>query len=50
MFLQLIRKTIEKQPVSNPLQAMQGRMAGVQITQQSGIPGGAISIQIPWSE
>src|SRR5690606_6728851 len=37
---------IEKQPVSNPLGAMQGRMAGVNITQTSGIPGGGFSIQI----
>lgn len=37
---------IEKQPVSNPLAAMQGRMAGVNITQTSGIPGGGFNIQI----
>lgn len=37
---------IEKQPVSNPLGPMQGRMAGVNITQTSGIPGGGFSIQI----
>jgi len=37
---------IEKQPVSNPLAAMQGRMAGVNITQASGIPGGGFNIQI----
>ncbi|HNP94089.1 MAG TPA: SusC/RagA family TonB-linked outer membrane protein [Cyclobacteriaceae bacterium] len=37
---------IEKQPVNNPLQAMQGRMAGVYIQQQSGVPGGAFNIQI----
>ncbi len=39
-------ETIEKQPVSNPLAAMIGRMPGVQITQNSGVPGGAFSIQI----
>ncbi len=37
---------IEKQPVSNPLAAMQGRMAGVNITQSTGTPGGGFSIQI----
>lgn len=39
-------KDIEKQPVSNPLAAMQARMAGVNITQATGIPGGGFSIQI----
>lgn len=37
---------IEKQPVNNPLQSLQGRMAGVYIQQQSGVPGGAFNIQI----
>ena len=39
-------KDIEKQPVSNPLQALQGRMAGVYIQQNTGMPGGALKIQI----
>jgi len=39
-------KDIEKQPVTNILAAMQGRMAGVNITQDSGIPGGGFNIQI----
>lgn len=39
-------KDIEKQPVSNPLAAMQGRMAGVHITQTTGVPGGGFDIQI----
>jgi len=39
-------KDIEKQPVSNVLAAMQGRMAGVNITQDSGTPGGGFQIQI----
>ncbi|MCK0115239.1 SusC/RagA family TonB-linked outer membrane protein [Gelidibacter sp. F63206] len=39
-------KDIEKQPVSNPLAAMQGRMAGVHITQSTGVPGGGFDIQI----
>jgi TonB-dependent SusC/RagA subfamily outer membrane receptor len=37
---------IEKQPVSNPIAAMQGRMSGVNITQSTGTPGGGFSIQI----
>ncbi len=37
---------IEKQPVSNPLAAMQGRMAGVNITQSAGTPGSGFNIQI----
>ncbi|MDR2223133.1 MAG: SusC/RagA family TonB-linked outer membrane protein [Flavobacteriaceae bacterium] len=39
-------KDIEFQPVVNPLQAIQGRMAGVSITQNSGVPGGGFDIQI----
>lgn len=39
-------KDIEKQPVTNVLATMQGRMAGVDITQTSGIPGGGFDIQI----
>lgn len=39
-------KEIERQPVSNPLAAMQGRMAGVHITQSTGVPGGGFDIQI----
>ncbi len=39
-------KDIEFQPVINPLQAIQGRMAGVSITQYSGVPGGGFDIQI----
>jgi TonB-linked SusC/RagA family outer membrane protein len=37
---------IERQPVTNPLAAMQGRMSGVNITQGTGTPGGGFSIQI----
>ena len=37
---------IERQPVTNPLTALQGRMAGVSIVQRSGVPGNAPSIQI----
>lgn len=39
-------KDIEKQPVGNILAAMQGRMAGVEIIQDSGSPGGAFQIKI----
>ncbi|MES2328761.1 MAG: SusC/RagA family TonB-linked outer membrane protein [Bacteroidota bacterium] len=37
---------IEKQPVNNPLLALEGRVPGLFITQVNGIPGGGISIQI----
>ena len=37
---------IEKQPVANILGAMQGRMAGVNITQETGLAGGGFSITI----
>lgn len=37
---------IELQPVSNPLAALQGRMAGVDIVQNSGVPGGGFTVQI----
>ncbi|TGD58968.1 SusC/RagA family TonB-linked outer membrane protein [Flavobacterium humi] len=39
-------KDIDKQPVSNVLAAMQGRMAGVNIVQTTGTPGGGFDIQI----
>lgn len=39
-------KIIEQQPVSNPLQALQGRLAGVNIQQTTGVPGGSFNIQI----
>ncbi|WJS93382.1 SusC/RagA family TonB-linked outer membrane protein [Flavobacterium johnsoniae] len=39
-------KDIENQPVSNVLAAMQGRMAGVNITQTTGVAGGGFDIQI----
>lgn len=37
---------IERQPVSNPLAALQGRMAGVNIVQNTGVPGGGFSVRI----
>lgn len=39
-------KTIEQQPVINPLEAIQGRVAGVFIQQGSGVPGAAVNINI----
>ncbi|MDL5513243.1 SusC/RagA family TonB-linked outer membrane protein [Arenibacter sp. M-2] len=39
-------KEIELQPVVNPLQALQGRMPGVEIIQPSGVSGLAASIRI----
>lgn len=39
-------KVIENQPVNNVLSVVQGRMAGVNITQGSGVPGGGYNIQI----
>lgn len=39
-------KDIETQPVTNVLAAMQGRMAGVNITQTTGVPGGGFNIEI----
>jgi TonB-linked SusC/RagA family outer membrane protein len=39
-------KDIEKQPVTNVLATMQGRMAGVNITQTTGTPGGGFNIEI----
>ncbi|MCJ7935967.1 MAG: SusC/RagA family TonB-linked outer membrane protein [Chryseobacterium sp.] len=39
-------KDIENQPVTNVLSTLQGRMAGVSITQNSGVPGGGYDIQI----
>jgi TonB-dependent SusC/RagA subfamily outer membrane receptor len=37
---------IESQPITNPLEALQGRMSGVNITQNSGVAGGSFSINI----
>lgn len=39
-------EVIERQPVVNPLQAMQGRMPGVQITQYTGMPNGGFQVRI----
>lgn len=37
---------VERQPVTNVLQALQARMPGVEITQESGIPGAGMRIRI----
>lgn len=39
-------KDIENQPVTNVLATMHGRMAGVSITQTTGVPGGGFDIKI----
>jgi TonB-linked SusC/RagA family outer membrane protein len=43
---QIKSRDIEKQPVNNPLLAMQARVPGLIVTQQSGVPGSGVSIQI----
>lgn len=37
---------IERQPVTNPLAALQGRVPGMIITQTSGVPGSAFKVEI----
>ena len=37
---------IAKQPVSNPLNALEGRLAGVVVTQSSGLPGSNVNVLI----
>ncbi|HEY6900556.1 MAG TPA: SusC/RagA family TonB-linked outer membrane protein, partial [Puia sp.] len=39
-------KEIERQPVTNPLQAMQGRMPGIYINQSTGLPGSGFQVRI----
>ena len=39
-------KDIANQPVSNPLATLVGRIPGLVVTQQSGVPGSSFSIQI----
>lgn len=39
-------KEIENQPVNNVLSTLQGRMSGVMITQNSGVPGGGYTLEI----
>lgn len=37
---------ISEQPVSNPLQALQGRVPGLVVTSTSGLPGSSVNVQI----
>lgn len=37
---------IGKQPVSNPLAALQGRVPGLEVIQQNGVPGGNFKVRI----
>jgi TonB-linked SusC/RagA family outer membrane protein len=39
-------KEISNQPINNPLLALSGRVAGLQITQSNGISGGGITVKI----
>ncbi|MCX2479377.1 SusC/RagA family TonB-linked outer membrane protein [Pedobacter sp. MC2016-15] len=39
-------REIGQQPVGNPLAALAGRLSGVLIAQNNGVPGGAVQIQI----
>ncbi|MBT1704455.1 SusC/RagA family TonB-linked outer membrane protein [Chryseosolibacter indicus] len=39
-------KEVEKQNVNNPLQALQGRLTGVYIEQNTGMPGGGFNILV----
>lgn len=39
-------KDIQKQPVQNPLAALQGRVPGLEITQLSGVTGGNFTVRI----
>jgi TonB-linked outer membrane protein, SusC/RagA family len=38
--------TLDQQPINNPLQAMQGRVSGLLITQSTGVPGSGYNVQI----
>ncbi len=37
---------IQKQPISNPIAALEGRVPGLIVTQTSGLPGSALKIQL----
>ncbi|WEK38228.1 MAG: SusC/RagA family TonB-linked outer membrane protein [Candidatus Pseudobacter hemicellulosilyticus] len=39
-------RTIEKQPVTNVLQALQGRMTGLSLVQANGFPGSSFNVQV----
>lgn len=42
----MVAADAESQPVSSPLIALQGRVAGVEIAQANGVPGGNFKVQI----
>lgn len=44
--VRITSEQIEKQPISNTMQSLQGRMTGVYVQQNTGIPGGGFKIQI----
>ena len=39
-------KDIAMQPVSNPIAALQGRIPGVEVTQNTGVPGGNFQVRV----
>jgi TonB-linked SusC/RagA family outer membrane protein len=39
-------KEIQKQAVTSPLQALQGRIPGLYVQQQTGLPGGAFTVRV----
>jgi TonB-dependent starch-binding outer membrane protein SusC len=45
-FTTITSETISEQPISNPLAALEGRVSGLSVIQNSGIPGAAFSVQI----
>lgn len=38
--------TIDKEPINNPLQSLQGTVPGVLVTQTTGVPGGGFTVRI----
>ena len=42
----ITRANLESQPVSNPLEALYGRVPGLVVTSTSGIPGSAVKVQL----
>lgn len=44
--VRITAKDIEKQPVSNPLLALQGRVPGLEVTQTTGMNGGAVEVRV----
>lgn len=44
--VKITSEDIEKQPVSNPIAALQARVPGLEIVQQTGVPGGNFTVRI----